>query len=339
MTGWKALTALLLALLLVPAQGIEVLRVLAWPGYAEKEQVRLFEKKYNVSVVVSYVSSDDELWRRVSKNNGGNFDVVAINTAELQRLIDQKLVQPIDAGRVPNLARQLPRYRTIPALSRNGQRFAVPYAHSEMGLIYNRQLVSVAPQSLAELWNPKYRNQVLAYDGSAHNFSIAAQLLGFSDPFHLSAEQMQQAMVKLIEQRPNVLAYYKTPEEVVDLFNENKVALVYANYGEQQVQLLRKAGADIGYVIPKEGALAWLDCWAILRGARNRELAHAWLNFSLDAEMSRQLVVEQGLGNTLQDSDALSSGDKIIWLEPVENPAERANLWARILGGHRSSRP
>lgn len=327
---------LLIGLLLaLPGSAREVLRVLAWPGYAEREQVRLFEKQHDVNVVVSYVTSDDELWRRASRNNGGNYDVVAVNTAELQRLINKKLLQPVLPAQIPNLKKQLAPYQAIPALSRNGKRFAVPYAHSEMGLIYNRKLVTTPPATMAELWNPRYRGKVLAYDGSAHNFTIAAMQLGIKDPFHLSEQDMQRAVIKLVELRNNVLAFYKTPEEVVDLFNESEVALIYANYGEQQVSLLQKAGADIGYVIPAEGALAWLDCWAILRGAKNPALAHAWINFTLDREMSRQLVEEQGLGNTVQQSGTTTESDRLIWLEPVEDAAAQATLWERIRAGRK----
>jgi putative spermidine/putrescine transport system substrate-binding protein len=80
---------------------------------------------------------------------------------------------------------------------------------------------------------------------------------------------------RLIAVRRNVLTFYSLPEESVQLFREHKVALLFANYGTQQVQQLKKAGADIGYTIPKEGALAWLDCWTVTRGAKNKLLAEA----------------------------------------------------------------
>ncbi|WP_051304459.1 extracellular solute-binding protein [Chitinilyticum litopenaei] len=326
---------LLAGLLATAAQAAQTLRVLAWPGYAEPEQVQLFEKKYGVSVSVSYVSSDDELWQRASRNDGENFDVLAVNTAELQRLIDRQLVMPIRVANIPNLKKQLPRYRNIAALNRDGKRYAVPYTHGEMGLIYNRKLVKTPPASIAELWNPKYKGKVLAFDGSAHNFSIAAQEMGLADPFNLNRQDMMRAVNRLIALRRNVYTFYKTPEEAADLFRETPIALVYANYGEQQVALLKKAGADIGYVVPKEGALAWLDCWAILRGAKDPALAEAWINFTLDREMSEQLISGQGLANTLQESGSVEPSDKLIWLEPVEDPGERALLWSRILSGHR----
>lgn len=70
---------------------------------------------------------------------------------------------------------------------------------------------------------------------------------------------------KLVELRRNSLTFYQSVEDAVRLFKENQIALIYGNYGTQQLKALRDMGANVGYIIPKEGALAWLDCWAITR--------------------------------------------------------------------------
>jgi putative spermidine/putrescine transport system substrate-binding protein len=108
--------------------------------------------------------------------------------------------------------------------------------------------------------------------------------------------------------------------------------LLFANYGSQQVKLLRAAGADIGYLIPKEGALAWLDCWAVTRGARNKRLAEAWINYTLEKPVSDALTARQGLANTITATPA-EHDRRLIWLEPVEDAVRRASLWSRIVSG------
>ena len=113
---------------------------------------------------------------------------------------------------------------------------------------------------------------------------------------------------------------------------------MFANYGTQQVDQLRKAGADIGYVIPKEGALAWLDCWTITRGVRNKRLAENWINYTLEKPFSDALTQRQGLANTIEPSPSAEKSDKIIWLEPVEDFKMRAELWTRILSGDRAAK-
>jgi len=135
--------------------------------------------------------------------------------------------------------------------------------------------------------------------------------------------------------RRNVLTFYSLPEEAAELFRTQKVALLFANYGTQQVQQLKKAGADIGYVIPKEGALAWLDCWTVTRGARDKGLAEAWINHMLERSVSMALTERQGLANTVVAGQ--EPAGRIVWLESVEDADKREALWAQIVSGARLS--
>lgn len=314
------------------------LRVLAWPGYADADIVQAFEKRHKAKVQVSIVSSDESLWERISERDGADFDVFAVNTAELKRYVDAGLSVPLDLSNIPNTARQQPRFRERPAIPnvvRGKHVHAVPYTYSEMGLIYDRQQVKQPPVSISALWDPTWKGRVLAFDTGGHNFSIAAQALGLPNPFRLDEAAYKQVVAHLIALRRNVLTFYSLPEESVELFRDHKAALLFANYGTQQVQQLRNAGADIGYAIPKEGALAWLDCWTVTRGARDKALAEAWIDHMLDKAASQALVQRQGLANTVDAAPAAAGLDRIIWLEPVEDAARRAALWSRIVSGDR----
>jgi putative spermidine/putrescine transport system substrate-binding protein len=320
------------------APSARTLRVLAWPGYADKEVVESFERRHGVRVEVSLVGSDEALWQKIGANRGGDFDVFAVNTAELQRYIDQGLVQAVDQAAIPNSGRQLARFRNLGAiagLTRQGRAYGIPYTYSEMGLIYDRSQFARPPDSIAALWDPRYRGRVLAYNGASHNFSLAAQSLGSASPFRIGTTAWPDAVDRLIALRRNVLGFYSQPDEAVELFRRHGVALLFANYGRQQVQLLRAAGADIGYAIPREGALAWLDCWVISRGARDRGLAHAWIDHMLGKQASDLLVSRQGLANTVEAPPDHGPDDRLLWLEPVEDVGRRERLWARVMSGDR----
>ncbi|HEX6706517.1 MAG TPA: extracellular solute-binding protein [Albitalea sp.] len=334
------LSAALLALALLAAgvHAAETLRVLAWPGYADPDIVKAFEKRHQVSVQVTIVGSDEVLWDRVSGNAGRDFDVFAVNTAELKRYVDKGLSVPLNLANIPNVAHQLPRFRErerIPNLVRDGQVYAVPYTFSEMGLIYDRQQVKEPPSSIGALWDPRFKGKVLAFDTGGHNFSIAALALGKPDPFQLDETAFREVAAHLVALRRNVLTFYSLPEESVELFRDHKVALLFANYGTQQVQQLKKAGADIGYVIPREGALAWLDCWTVTRGAKNKALAEAWIDHMLEKSVSHTLTERQGLANTVEPGEADDGRNKIIWLEPVEDANRRSTTWGHIVSGDR----
>lgn len=316
----------------------ETLRVLAWPGYADPDLVKVFEDRYGAKVEVTFVGSDEVLWEKVNARQGADFDVFAVNTAELTRYIDQGLSTPLEVSNIPNTRNQLPRFshlQAIPGITRQGRVYAIPYTYSEMGLIYDRKQVKEPPTSMAAMWDPRYKGRVLAYDGSSQNFSMVALLLGIKTPFQLKDRDFRRIADRLIALRGNVLTFYSLPEESIALFRDNAVALMFANYGTQQVDQLRKAGADIGYVIPKEGALAWLDCWSLTRGVRNKRLAENWINYTLEKPVSTALTKRQGLANTIESSTPADKSDKIIWLEPVEDFKLRTALWTRILSGDR----
>jgi putative spermidine/putrescine transport system substrate-binding protein len=325
----------------ITARADQTLRVLAWPGYADPDIVKQFEQRAQVRVEVTTIDSDVDLWQKVRSNNAQDFDLFAVNTAELQRYIKQDLVQPIPLQDIPNLSRQLIRFRNqdaIPGLRHNGNTYAIPYTYSEMGLIYDRKQMPQPPDSLDALWDPRWKGKVVGYNGGAHSFSLAAQMLRLRSPFQIDDKSWTPAVERLVALRRNAAGFYTQPEEAVALFKARKAALLFANFGRQQLQLMQKAGLDVGYAIPKEGALAWLDCWAMTRGARNPALAAAWINYMLEPEPGQALVSRQGLGNTTTTLPDVHAEDRILWLEPVESEEQRELLWARIMAGDRISK-
>ncbi|HDR9481261.1 TPA: extracellular solute-binding protein [Burkholderia aenigmatica] len=338
------LVAAALAAFAAPPEAVNdnVLRVLAWPGYADSDVVSAFEVQFHVRVEVTFVDSDEALWTRMHSAAPPPYDVLAANTAEIQRYAHERLLAPIDLSRIPNRRRQLPNFQqlaTIGGLVEEGAAYAIPFTYSSMGLIYDRKQVPVAPHSMRELWNPRYRGKVLDFNSAQHNFSFTALALGYSDPFRLSPAQTLVVAHKLIDLRRNLLTYYTLPEEATALFVQHRAALMFGNYGTQQVELLRRAGADVGYVIPDEGALAWLDCWAVTRGAQHPELAFAWINYMLEPAIGALLTERQGLANTLAPPPGLDTGHQhLVWLQPVEDIARRETLWSRIVSGDRPER-
>lgn len=317
-----------------------VLRVLAWPGYADDDWVKGFEKRFHAKVEVTFVDSDEALWARMHSAVPPPFDVLAANTAEIERYARAGMIEPLDLSLVPNRARQQPYFQHVDAirgLTDGHDAYAVPFTYSSMGLIYDRRQIAVAPRSMLALWNPRYRGKVLDFNSAQHNFSFTALALGYADPFHLSPEQMRTVTRKLVELRRNLLTYYTLPEEATALFTQHHAALMFGNYGTQQIELLRRAGADVGYVIPDEGALAWLDCWAIVQRAGNRELAYDWINYMLQPAIGAQLTQREGLANTLTrlPGDPSSGAQRLVWIQRVESTAQREVLWQRIESGER----
>lgn len=322
---------------------LSVLRVLAWPGYADEDWVRAFEKRFHARVEVTLVDSDEALWARMHSAKPPPFDVLAANTAEIERYAHAGLLTPLDLSRIPNRRWQqayFQRLADIRGLADAGGVYAIPFTYSSMGLIYDRKQIPEPPRSMRALWDSRYRGNVLDFNSAQHNFSFAALALGYPDPFHLTPEQLHTVARELVRLRRNLLTYYTLPEEATEQFVQHHVALMFGNYGTQQVEQLRHAGVDVGYVIPDEGALAWLDCWAITRNANNPALAYDWINTMLEPDIGKQLTQREGLANTMTPvpGGASGAGPRLVWIQPVESIGEREALWRRIKSGDRLER-
>jgi putative spermidine/putrescine transport system substrate-binding protein len=309
------------------------LRILAWQGYADPDWVKAFEAQYKVDVNVVFIGTDDEIWAKIKGSEGKDFDLFAVNTAQLQRYLDLGLVAPYDLAKVPNQKETLPRFQDLSKVTgvmRDGKVYAIPYAFDSIGLIYDTDKVKEAPTSWNAMWDPKYAGKVLDYDNGEHNFTVTALTMGAADPFHLSADQLKQAEDKLMKLKSNVLSFYTTADEALQLYQHNDVAIIFANYGQQQVKAMKDAGAHIAYVNPSEGAPAWLDTWAMTTGVQDKDLAEAWVNFVLQKQIGQQLSERTGFGNTVVPFASAGPNDKLVWLKDVEDPTKRADLWNEI---------
>ncbi|MBN9026730.1 ABC transporter substrate-binding protein [Kaistia sp. MMO-174] len=335
MTSLKAVlgAAALAAGLWVSAASAETLRVLAWEGYADPDWVKDFTKETGIDVDVVFVGSDDEIWAKIKGSEGKDFDVMAVNTAQLQRYIDADLVKPWDFSKIPNQKDVLPRFQDLSKISgvtRDGKAYGIPFCFDSIGLIYDTDKVKPAPTSMSVLWDPQYQGKVLAYDNGEHNFSFTALTLGIENPFHLSDDQFAAVKAKLLELKPNVLSFYTTADEALQIYQNNDVALIWANYGQQQLKAMQKVGAHVAYIAPAEGSLSWLDNWALTSGAKDPDAAAKWVNFLLDKKIGAELSERTGFGNTAVASSNANDKDKLVWLESVEDPLKRSDLWNEI---------
>lgn len=319
--------------LLASAAFADNLRVLAWDGYADEDWVKSFTETTGIGVDVVFIGSDDEIWAKIKGSEGKDFDVFAVNTAQLQRYIQADLVQPIDVTTMPNQQQVLPRFRDLEAVggvTKDGKAYGVPFAFDSIGLIYDTDKVNPPPTSMAVLWDPQYAGKVLAYDNGEHNVSFTALTLGYADPFHLDAAQLDAVKAKLVELKHNVLSFYTTADEAQQIYQNNDVALIWANYGQQQVKAMQEVGAHVAYINPGEGALAWLDNWVISKGAKDVAAAEKWIDFMVSKDVSSALSERTGFGNTVTETGSAGKDDKLVWLQNVEDPQKRSDLWNEV---------
>ena len=329
-----ALASLAAPALIRPASAkASELRVLTWEGYAEPEWVKPFEAKHGVKTSVVYTGSVDEMFAKMQGSKGADFDVVAFDTSSFKRYIDGGLIQALDLARVPNAANLAPAFQQVAPLMRDSKQYGIPFAWGSLPLVYDKAAFPTAPDSWSVMWDPANAQKIIALDDANNSIVLAAMILGIKDPFNLTAEQFAAVKQKLIEQKKLLLTYYAGFDDGVNIFAQSGIKAMYS-MGEPQVPGLKAKGIDAAFTIPKEGAIGWLDCWVVSAGARDADLAYAWLDACLDKKVGAFLSDKKSYGNTTDEDANKRNGftyaDKLVFLQTPESFDKRVALWNEV---------
>ena len=106
----------------------------------------------------------------------------------------------------------------------------------------------------------------------------------------MSDEQLEAVKKKLLELKPNIRKMWATGGELTNLFESHEI--VIAMGWPLNTADLKKANFPVGETIPKENTTGWIDHLMITAGSENKELAHKFLEYMIEAK-TQKLVTDK----------------------------------------------
>lgn len=334
--GVALAAALLVCLVPVRVAAQETLVLFNWADYFPPALATKFEQETGIRVVTEVYRSNEELLARL-KAREGNYDVVVPSDYMVKILIDQGLLQPVDASTMPNFVNVEGPFRD-PWYDPN-RRFTVPNMHGTSGYVYDpRQIVG---GKLDESWTefftprPEIAGKVVALDDQRELYQAAAHYLGI-DPCTESPADARRILDVLAAQKPK-LAFYTTGTnpnledplaEAIALIDGGEVAI--AQGWDGGARLIRRSVPELAYVIPREGATVWEDAYAVPRGAWHAENAKTFLNWVMRPDNVAAVSNFSGYTNSIAGSDR--------FMDPDIAGEQREALAPEILGRLKPSR-
>jgi putative spermidine/putrescine transport system substrate-binding protein len=168
----------------------------------------------------------------------------------------------------------------------------VPYAMLAFVLAYNVQFLKDKPQSWADLWRPDVQGKIampVAEQSLMPEWlTIATELAGGKAP------DFSLGFKKLAELRPLKMTSFWTDWAPLSKTGELLLVPEFDYY----VEVMKTQGYPVDYVYPKEKAIAAPEYVGVVKGAKNQELAEAFLNVMLDAGVQERFAVEGFQGPT-----------------------------------------
>lgn len=305
------------------------LRLLAWEGYANDEWVKPFQEQYSVDVVVTYMGSDDEQFAKMRAGGGTNYDIVSPNQANLPLFSQEGLIVPLDESKLTSYSNVIPQLKDMKYRLDDGKLWGSPFAWGVNAMMYNSTAVPSAPTSWNDLWNSKYTGKVTMPDDAILNTSVAALALGFPDPFTLSDPQLAQVKQKLLELKPNVSTFFTGFGDAANLMVSGE-AVIGMSTGSLIVKQAADQGTTVVEVVPDEGAISWLDTWAITKGGADKlDVAYKWLNYTLTPEVQAAMVTANQYGGLVDLTGKVTP--ELISLTHMGDPSFLTKLIPQVL--------
>ena len=131
-----------------------------------------------------------------------------------------------------------------------------------------------------------------------------------------SPEGLDQVFAVSKQMGRNVKKFYKGGAEFLSLLNSGE-ANMGAYYVGGTVSEIRK-GANLAMVSPEEGSVSWIGYLTLMKGAKNIDLAEAFINFCMDPENQSQYL--KYAGNWVSSSKAVIPDD-VKDIMPASNEA------------------
>jgi spermidine/putrescine-binding protein len=337
--NWQRILRLLPLLAAVACVGscskkTPTLNLLVWEGYADPSFIQAFEEQNHCKVSASYMGSSDELMAKLRMAGAGNFDVISPSSDVATSIVTAGLAAPLDLSKIPSYSQLSPQLTSLPLVRTNGQLYGVPFMWGPDPIIYDTTAFPQPPDSWNVMWDPKYKGKVSVWDDLSTVY-MAAQVLGYDKPdpsqlYNLSDDQLEAVKKKLLELKPNIRKMWATGGELTNLFVGHEV--VIAMGWPLNTADLKKLNFPVGETIPKENTTGWIDHLMITAGSENKELAHKFLEYMIEAKTQKLVTDKTNYVPANPRSGQFMTPEevKIRHLDDVDNYQKRIYFWQNV---------
>jgi spermidine/putrescine transport system substrate-binding protein len=281
------------------------LRIISWADYVPADLIAAFKKETGYDVEVT-LSNNEEMISKLRATGGAGYDLAQPSQdriASAQR--EFGIYKPIDLSKVKTEEFQ-PALLDIVKLNTtlNGKQYGLPYLWGTDGLVVNLKRAKAA--DYGDLCRPELKGKtaIRLRRPTLMAFAFAAG----KDPFALYgnptayAALMDQVGATLIACKPNFKFFYDNKDQLLNGFRSGEV--IAAMMWDTGGWTLNRENPDIQFIVPRSGALGWLDTFALPARGRNDTAAYAWINFTMRPENAAKVIKSVGNFSAARDTAA-----------------------------------
>jgi spermidine/putrescine transport system substrate-binding protein len=269
----------------------KTLAYLGWETQGGDDVFGAWATKNQVSIHRSLINEDDDIIQKLLAGGLGVYDVCNPDIEHSKGFVERGLFQPIPLDRVPSFAEIHPYFQKTVlgyAGAPDGATYIMPNEWGMWALLYRADSISEPPASWGDLLDPKYKGKIALNDDYWAQITLWARLKGHGASYpNLTRAQLDDIKDSLIALKRNARSLTPTLADATDLLVRGEVWLATPGW-PAAVKSGRDRGVNILYTIPREGTGSWLDNFALVTKAPNRDTGLSFINYAACAEAQLQ---------------------------------------------------
>jgi len=316
------------------------LSLLNWDDELPNPVIPNFEKATGIKVSTTPFSQNEEQINKLQATGGEGFDLCQPTHDRAPQFLELDVLQPFDMKKL-HLDMLLP---SMVATSEKlwtakGGLYHVPHCWGSEAMSWRTDLTTLEYKKLSfgTLWEEQYKGKV---QGRPHSLLLGIGLWmdatgKLPSNRMLDAFKDEESMKKIYDQiLPFAIAHKSWIKQFWDSGDNTKSGLlengvVIGQTWDGPAISLKKAGKPVSFMAPQEGAITWLDGWAMPKAAKNTEQAYEWLKYVHSAEGSAAVAENSGYNPVAKGADALLSATAKKNFQEAYPDDALSRLWPR----------
>ena len=277
----SAATALSVPMILVPprANAATELTMIAWYGHGEADMVEEFEAMHNVKIKAKYYAGGDNMLALISQSPPGTYDIVLSDGEFVQLLNEAGYVEKMDPDEY-NMHDSFDEYARFPGHWEGDDLYSVIVRFGYLGVSFNTTIIShEEAMDYNILWDSKLTGKVGHFDWHLPNLGCLSLRDGNDNPtpFDINAAQWKKLQETTLSLKPQVGGYF----DYGGTFSSLKSGEIHAmcGIGDWITGVVKKDGAPVDSVVPKQGGIQWTESYSIGKGSQKQDLVKKFIKY------------------------------------------------------------
>lgn len=327
-----------------------VLRIYTWPAYIDQGVVESFERSHDCQVLIDNFSSNEEMFSQL-KEGGANYDIVMPSSYYVSMLVKAGLLQPLDITQLPNIQKNFD-HSFDNQVHDHTFAYSVPYAVTYTGFFYVKSRIpksqDVATWSI--LGSDRFKGRISFLDDIREVIGAGLMSLGYSVN-SVNQSEIDQAVNVVLSWCRNLRKFDSETYKMEVAAGTTWIGQGYSSdawqviFGDETEEMPPQP--TLGFALPREGFTIAFDEMVLCKGARNTQLAYAFMNYLYEELVAKEnmmriltiMPVKPGIDtldpvfreHVIPPPEVLSKGQIIQPIDDIPGAMEMyAKAWDRI---------